>query len=223
MTLPQKALKLRLQVAQLLHQLIEDDSFKVGSRLPSERKLVEQFKVSRSSIREAIRALEAVGILESRRGAGNIVLSKQANVITHSHVITEETETKEILEILEMRRGLELEAVRLATERITMEQEKTLQCYIGEMRIANCEAVAQAIEAGFHQQIVEYSGNRLLQRYFASIMQMTQGLDVFGVCSHSQLMLEVHAELCESIVERLPDAAEATLKHYFAILIDAQR
>ncbi|MDD4180277.1 MAG: GntR family transcriptional regulator [Victivallaceae bacterium] len=223
MTLPQKALKLRLQVAQLLHQLIEDDSFKVGSRLPSERKLVEQFKVSRSSIREAIRALEAVGILESRRGAGNIVLSKQANVITHSHVITEETEAKEIMEILEMRRGLELEAVRLATERITMEQEKTLQCYIGEMRIANCEAVAQAIETGFHQQIVEYSGNRLLQRYFTSIMQMTQGLDVFGVCSHSQLMLEVHAELCESIVERLPDAAEAALKHYFAILIDAQR
>ncbi|MDD2479159.1 MAG: FCD domain-containing protein, partial [Victivallaceae bacterium] len=163
------------------------------------------------------------GILESRRGAGNIVLSKQANVITHSHVITEETEAKEIMEILEMRRGLELEAVRLATERITMEQEKTLQCYIGEMRIANCEAVAQAIETGFHQQIVEYSGNRLLQRYFTSIMQMTQGLDVFGVCSHSQLMLEVHAELCESIVERLPDAAEAALKHYFAILIDAQR
>lgn len=219
MTVPQKSPNLRLHVTKSLHQLIKNGSFKPGSRLPPERKLAEQFKVSRSSIREAIRALETIGILESQPGAGNIVLEQSPNILFHPYVVTEEMKTKEILEA---RRGLELEAVRLVAERVTKEQEKTLQCYIGEMRIANSEAVATAIESGFHRQIVAYSGNQLLQRYFASTMLMLKVGSTFSVCSCSKLLLEIHDELCEAMIKHRSADAETALKYYFEILIDAQ-
>ena len=60
-------------IVSRLHQLVEDGTLKPGDKLPAERKIAELFGVGRSSVRDAIRILEARGIVKSRQGGGTVV------------------------------------------------------------------------------------------------------------------------------------------------------
>ena len=66
-----KRVRIHEEVVNQIHDLIKDGRFKAGDQLPSERELAEIFKVSRTSVREALRALETQGLVISRTGAGN--------------------------------------------------------------------------------------------------------------------------------------------------------
>ncbi|NLK82814.1 MAG: FadR family transcriptional regulator [Lentisphaerae bacterium] len=220
---------IRLNVAQLLNKMITEGNFKPGQRLPPERKLSQLLKVGRSSIREAIRTLEIIGLLESRRGSGNIVMCRPADIMTTPYGLSEQPADNEIMEILETRRALEFESVRLAAEKINIKQGKILQCFIGEMQIANCEAVAMAIEDGFHRQIVEFSGNRLLLSHYNKIVLMTntikkaEGNNIFSTYRYHKQMLKIHSELCDAIVAHQPLPAQVALESYFQILMQSRR
>ena len=68
-----KRRRLHEDIVQQFHALIRQGKLKHGERLPSERGLAEQFKVSRSSVREAIRSLELQGLVVSKRGSGTFI------------------------------------------------------------------------------------------------------------------------------------------------------
>jgi GntR family transcriptional repressor for pyruvate dehydrogenase complex len=95
--------------------LLRTGKVKPGDKLPPERTLAEQFRVSRASIREAISAMEIIGLIEVRPGDGSFVtdlnIAPFLNTIAPLFVRNETMET----ELLEFRKLLELEAVELAT------------------------------------------------------------------------------------------------------------
>ena len=66
-----KKTRIHEEVVIQVHELIKDGKLKAGDQLPSERELAETFKVSRTSVREALRALETQGLIISRTGMGN--------------------------------------------------------------------------------------------------------------------------------------------------------
>src|SRR5258708_6883876 len=68
-----KKTRIHEEVVSQVHELIKEGKFKAGDQLPSERELAETFKVSRTSVREALRALETQGLIISRTGMGNFV------------------------------------------------------------------------------------------------------------------------------------------------------
>ena len=70
---PNKTTKVYEQVIEQIKSKIKSGEIKKGDRLPSEREMAESIGVSRASVREAIRALEVVGLVESRQGAGNYI------------------------------------------------------------------------------------------------------------------------------------------------------
>ena len=68
-----KKTRIHEEVVTQIHELIREGRFKAGDQLPSERELAETFKVSRTSVREALRALETQGLIISRTGMGNFI------------------------------------------------------------------------------------------------------------------------------------------------------
>lgn len=165
---PVKKIRLYESIVKQIQKLISSGTLKPGQKLPPERELAEELGVSRTSIREALRALEMMGYLESRVGVGGGTYIKE---VTFSNIISPFSQTllqndAFIVELLEVRLVLEIEVVRLAAMRRDEEDLKKLQDAIDQM-----EAEIERGETGlagdnaFHQILADASDNRVLQEF----------------------------------------------------------
>ncbi|HEY8804550.1 MAG TPA: FadR/GntR family transcriptional regulator [Clostridium sp.] len=161
---PIKNTKVYEQVIDQIRSMIDKGTLKKGDRLPSERNLVEQLEVSRASIREALRALEVIGLIECRQGEGSYIKASFQDNLFEPLSIMFMLEGSNQEEIWELRKILEVEAAGLAAKRITSGQLKELR-EITE-RFMNSEGEEEAITAEidkeFHYKIAECSGNVLI-------------------------------------------------------------
>jgi len=99
--------KVYLSIVKDIRQMISDDGLKQGDKIPSERELTERLKVGRSSVREALRSLELLGLIETRRGEGTFLADFKNNqlikllgmfILEDPNVKNDIVKTKEILE-----------------------------------------------------------------------------------------------------------------------------
>jgi len=150
-------------VAQL-KALIASGKLHTGDQLPSERDLAEQFKVSRASVREAIRALESMGLLEARQGHGTYVAtSVEALVQPLAHAIAREENA--ILDLFEVRRLLEPQLAALAAERATPQDLEELQDILEKQSHQVAEGGTGAeLDTAFHAALARAAKNTLLLR-----------------------------------------------------------
>ena len=102
-----------------LHAIIQEQNLRPGDKLPSERELSEQLGAGRSSVREALRALELLGVIETRGGEGTFLKHYRHKRLIDilGFFILRDTKTKK--DLIEMRKMLEIDAVRLACRRAT--------------------------------------------------------------------------------------------------------
>jgi GntR family transcriptional repressor for pyruvate dehydrogenase complex len=187
------------QAIAKIKELISSGEFTAGARLPTERELTQRFGISRSSLREAMRALALVGVLEPRVGDGTYVTTLEPDLLlTGIGFVSDLAKAESLLEIHYVRRILEPEATRLATPRLTDEEFRELEDCLHRMEAA--EGVPAFIEAdtAFHRVILDACGN-------ATLASLTQNL------SSGTL----RARLWQSLVER--DAVEATLASHWSI------
>ena len=124
---PIKNTKVYEQVIVQIKDMIDKGTLKKGDKLPSERKLVEQLQVSRASIREALRALEVIGLIECRQGEGNYIKTSFQDNLFEPLSIMFMLEGSNPEAIWELRKIMEVEAAGLASKRITDEQLKELK------------------------------------------------------------------------------------------------
>jgi GntR family transcriptional repressor for pyruvate dehydrogenase complex len=123
------------EIVQQLRTLILRGHYAVGDKLPPERKLAEELGVNRASLREAIKALEQMGLVKTRQGDGTRVLDfmQTAGLELISHLITDAgaqtggPNVGILLDVLDFRRWFGRESARLAAERATEEDVKTLE------------------------------------------------------------------------------------------------
>lgn len=155
-------------VAQIKH-LIESGEIKPGDKLPTERELTEQLKVSRSSVREALRTLEALGLIEVKPGLGTFVRSAAREVHDGEDSLTFQAEIDDLLEVREI---LETKACRLAAQRGTPEDLDAMARAIDDMQEALAAGdLAKLVLAdmAFHHAITRAARNNLLVRLEAAI------------------------------------------------------
>ena len=158
--------RLSLQVAEQIQNQILQNKLHVGDRLPSERELTENFQVSRTVIREAIRILEAKGLLESQGGNGTFVRGVQSNDVADSLVMYfstgKETITHE--ELMEVRNIFEIQISRLAAERISPAGIQKLEELLESMRATanNADEFAK-YDLEFHLELARATDNRLME------------------------------------------------------------
>lgn len=155
-------------VAQEIQRYIEENGLKEGDKLPSAGELTAIFGVGRSSLREALRYLEAVEIVRVENGKGIFV--RDVDTFRFSGKVKVENEKKFLLSILEVRRALEGKAVELAARNITPKQlEEVDQCLEEYSRLKEAGKDTSRIDLAFHRLIIKASGNPILESVLHSI------------------------------------------------------
>ncbi|WP_067833549.1 FadR/GntR family transcriptional regulator [Actinomadura kijaniata] len=165
------------QVIDQLRGEIAAGAWPVGGKIPPEPVLSETLGVGRNTVREAVRALTHAGLLESRQGDGTYVLATSEM----SGAVRRRLETAELIEILEVRRGLEVEAARLAAARRTEADIAAIGAALAERDAAwTAGEHARFVEAdlAFHTAVVEATHNQVLTdlyRDFAATLRASIG------------------------------------------------
>ncbi|MGV9799265.1 FadR/GntR family transcriptional regulator [Mycobacterium sp. NPDC003449] len=150
-----------------------------GQQLPTERDLAARLGVSRNTVREAVRALSLVNIVESRRGAGNFVTSLAPRLLLDSmSMLITLSGRSTVLDLLAVRRVLEAEATAQAAARIDADGLARLQECLDEMHHnpqsgdGDVEAVTAA-DVRFHLTIAEIAGNPVLAALLEALSDRT--------------------------------------------------
>lgn len=173
----QKASRMSLaeQVAAQMENLIEQEHWKTGEKIPPEKELMEKFDVSRNTLREAIRALVHAGLLETKQGSGTIVHNKSALGAALERHVKKAT----MLETLEVRLALEKQAAQLAAERRTNKDLEKMKASLESCQQASLDGDTEKFissDIEFHQAVVQSSRNQLLIDLYG---HMTDALNAF--------------------------------------------
>ncbi len=150
-----------------LRDAVESGVIQVGERLPSESALAARYSVSRTVIREVLRALEATGRTVTRDGKGTFV------VATHPTEVL--FEGYSAAHLMEARPGVEIPAAALAALRRTDEQLDTIQHLIERMELEKDETLWTRLDASFHLAIARASGNPVFADVVSSIAAALAG------------------------------------------------
>jgi GntR family transcriptional repressor for pyruvate dehydrogenase complex len=161
------------RVVNKVLELISSGAWKAGYRLPPERELSEAFGVSRTVVREAVKALEARGVLESATGTGVSVRHADFNMVSKSLQTYMQLSQQVDFEIRlnEVRQVLEVEMVALAANRITAEQRKQLRQICNEMRVGSNNSKQMAeLDFRLHVTLAEATQNELFKVLLAPLI-----------------------------------------------------
>ncbi len=143
-----------------LRQMIASGTLGPGSRFPTEPDLCDRLGVSRSSLREAVRSLAALGVIESRHGSGTYVSALEpAEIISRFSLSVELVPLGGFLELVEVRRVLESHATALAAARQDEELTTELGGILDRLEVTTEAQEIQRLDAEFHGRICAAGGN----------------------------------------------------------------
>ncbi len=205
------------QVAEQIRRLISSGALKPGDLLPPERELAAKLGVGRSSIRDAVRTLEVMGILEPRQGHGTVVrdLSADALVVPLSLVLTRKREL--VTELLDVRRMIEPGLAARAAKNATAEEIAKMG-EILERHEAKLRRGEQAIDedSDFHYAMALASRNSVVLRVLDVLMDLlresrSRSLQVPGRPKRS---FEGHRRILRAIQRHDAKAAEAAVRQH---------
>lgn len=157
-----------------IRDMITSGDLAPGDRLPPEKELSERLGLSRSSLREAVKALEVIRVLDVRRGDGTYVTSLEPRLLLEAMAFVVDLHTdRSVLEIFAVRRILEPAAAAIAAGTITPDTLERLDQMIGEIDPATGVEELVQHDLDFHQAIVEASGNAYLSGLVESMSSGT--------------------------------------------------
>ena len=214
---PIKAKKIYEEIVEQIRGMITGGELKPGDRLPAERDMAESLGVSRASVREALTALETVGILDIRPGEGTFVRRTSDSETFESLTLLLSVEQTPEVQMMEVRRILETESAALAAKRGTGADLQKIQDSLLVMKTA--DSISEAVDADvrFHFAIAEATKNSVLLRIMntvADLMHQTFRQDREKLYSNPLLGARVIAEheaILEAIQARNPDEAWAKM------------
>ena len=215
--------KLYVRIAEEIGRLIDDGTFGPGDRLPAERDLATTLRVSRSSLREALGALEIDGRIEIRVGSGAYVLAKRVHASRPRRASAEISP----FEVLRTRRLVEVEAAALAARHATADQLRELTKAFDRLA-ADLRARRPSFPAdrAFHVAIAAASGNSALARVVEQLWDLsdrplsTRMVALFVTPGRKRDSVGEHRAVLDAIRARdAPGARRAMRRH----LVNAER
>lgn len=203
-----------------IQKLIISGSWGPGDRLPKETELAAQLGLSRNSLREAVRALSQLRVLEVRQGDGTYVTSLEPELLLEStsfvsHLLVGES----ALELFEVRRLLEGAAAALAAARIDAKGRQELANKLE--RMIESETVEELVEADvdFHAVIARATGNTFLTSLLASLSSRTMRARMWRgreVDNALDVTRDEHRRIYEAVVGGDPELARAAAVAHIA-------
>jgi GntR family transcriptional regulator, transcriptional repressor for pyruvate dehydrogenase complex len=205
-----------------LLRLIEADNLKPGDKVPPADQLCLRFSVSRTVVREAIASLKAEGRLRSLRGSGVYVSKPHDTVGASSMFMAAPQEIGDVLDFMEFRIGVEVEAAGLAAERRTETNLLRMEQALAQFR-RHLEEKSLAIDAdrAFHRAIADATNNnrfRLFVDEFGDRLIPRRALEAGFTSESKSEFLEAiqveHQRVLKAITDRKPDEARVAMRRH---------
>jgi len=197
---PIKKINVAEQAIDKIYELVKENNLKVGDKLPPERELVKILEISRSSLREAIRALEMIGVVNVTQGRGMVIQNtKISNSIIKPLAFSIILNKNTFLELFEARKLIEVECAGLAAERITIsELRKIKEIYNLLLKHQHNREKSIKYEIKLHEEITEIAKNNVLGDILSSIKKLlresrdttvpSQGVTLKTINCHEKLI-----------------------------------
>ena len=231
MDLKAKRSSLTDQVTELLQRYIEERNLQPGDMLPTELELVDTFGVSRTVIREGLRAAAALGLIDTQSGRRSRVAGLSGDVLSHFFNNAVRLDTHAVTELLEVREALETYAVQLAARERNVEQLQQLHEHLERMGEAlGRDAYSAFVDADveFHHLLALMSGNDILLHLLEALRGVTHQSISSGLSSRSSrralnLVQELHTGIYAAVEAQDAAGAALAMRRHFREAISALR
>ncbi len=211
-------------VVDRIAQVIKERKLRAGERLPGEYELIDQFKVSRPVLREAMARLQSLGLVDIRRGKGTFVgnatsLANCVRLLQSAVTIT----PQELRSYAELRSAVEVQAVRQAAERAGPDDVAELADYLKLLDDDDLPySEALEIDFRFHRKLIEIADNPLMRNlmeviYEFVLMQMAR---TTPSQRENQLGRKLHKAILKAIKDHDPDAAERAMRQHMQAVLE---
>lgn len=201
------------EAIEKIKAMIVSGTLRAGDRLPKEADLAAELGLSRNSLREAVKALSLVNILDVRQGDGTYVTSLEPTLLLEAlSFIVDFHRDATVLELLQVRRILEPAATAIATVRATDDEIEDLRKLLDSLGPDPAVEDLVANDLEFHRRIAVSSGNSVLSSLVESMSAPTtrarvwRGLTQAGVCART---VAEHRAILDAMASRDPEAARS--------------
>jgi len=216
-----KTKKIYEEVIEQIKKLIIDGKLQPGDKLLSERELAEKLGVSRASVREAFSALEIMGIITIRAGEGSFVRQVSYEGMLEPLSFLLQVDIDNVMQLLEVRKILEVEIATLAAVRATPEDIEEIRSALNKMvEEVNAGEVGDVADAEFHFAVVKAAHNPILVTLIHTISDLMANTlrfsrqKIFLTGNISNQLYDSHCSIFQAIVDKAPKRAGSLMyKH----------
>ncbi len=203
--------KLSEEVSNGILDLIRQQKIKPGERLPIENEIAEMFQVSRTAVREGVRSLAAIGLLQTIPGRGTFVVDTHMGVLRNPLAEIGRADLSHLLDLLEFRRIVEPETAALAAQRRSPEDLQELERCVSVLEKSLPLGIKPPEDIGFHLALARASHNSalvdasfLIFRFYQNDPNLPDALDLVS-----------HGAICQAVKNGDSAAArQAMLDHF---------
>ncbi|GLV62634.1 GntR family transcriptional regulator [Bacillus mycoides] len=188
--------KVYLEIVKKIRSIMEEDGLVAGDRLPSERELSSRLNVGRSSVREALRALELVGLIETRRGEGTFIRNFYDNGLVQLIAPFLLQDEKTIRDLLQTKRLLEKDMIRIVCN-LPKETFSKVLSKLHQVLEEN-ESSIPMLHQTFFKTLIEQFDNYLLYRIWMIVNDYVATLS----CEISGDSIEIYRKLYAALKEQ---------------------
>jgi len=223
-----KTKKVYMVIVEQIQSLLKEGKLKPGDKLPSEQALTEKFGTSRASVREALSALEILGVTKSRAGKGNFIRDDLNSPSSCKEKFKELEEEESPFEILEARKAVETGIARLAANKATGEDITGIEKSLKNMqKVINNIPEVMKFNREFHINIAKAAHNNLL---FSMMIYLADGLKEelwinlkeksWALPGRPQKYIREHTEILKAIKNK---DSESTYKKMYEHLLGVEK
>ena len=202
------------EVFSQIQELIRNGKLKAKDQLPSERELAETFRVSRTSVREALRGLESQGLIVTRIGMGNFVADLPVESLVGPLARWLIDEKKGLADVFEMRKLIEPQIAALAAERATKNDVAQLKrIVVKQSEAVNCGTAGIEADAEFHFTIGRATRNQALQKLVSGLMELLSRSreDSLQTEGRRRASIDAHRQIIAAIARHDPNMARGEM------------
>jgi len=205
------------QIIDRILELIKSKQLQPGDKLPPERELAEMMQVGRQTLRAALRALSAMGVIDIRRSSGAYITDLKPNTFIERLEFMFRMSPSSVIELFEARSALEVTIIRLAASRITPEEFEQLQAHTNRIdeQLDSATTFSKA-DLEFHRMLYQFSRNSILAQFAEVILKLglETRLKTAETLEARQRATRDHQAIVAALATGDPDlAANALLDH----------
>ncbi|TCL61783.1 GntR family transcriptional regulator [Hydrogenispora ethanolica] len=204
------------EVSDRIKSMIIKGYWKPGDKLPAEVELAHQFGISRPTLREAIRHLSLMGLIDVRHGEGNFVSLPQAESFMRPLLPMLLQDRENILAVMEARRMIEVQNAACAALRLGEGQLQILESSLQEMAEVSDEEQFAKIDHLFHKTIAISTKNPIIFKMYEAVEDLLLGLQLRTIVFPGAMPdgFSEHQEIVKAIARRDSKLAGEAMNHH---------